>query len=403
MNKTTPHTLPITSSNTGLHTEIKQLQTDEPMTYLGYISYPDGNQKPQLDKHVSKATEFVRLISTSNMTRYQTHTSSQSIVNSTLTHILSTTSYNDLMIEKIQRQIHPTTITGTSFNKHWPKALRYRNHNIGSLRLKHLGTEQMIRKIDIIHKFATLPDYFNLVLSLIDNYQLAAGLTTPILENINRDTSYVTSLWLNNLTQDLQHHRIKLNIRDKFTLAPDRYNGTNIMQSVNNKYKSLTKRKQYNTCRMYLRIIFFSELCNPEGTSLNTILLNNKSNHRVNSRFWWPNQTKPDVKYWNDWISYLKQTYCVPNSHHLQHRYQWGKWLTTYKNRNSNFNIKFSLSLQEIYNTKQCNQQYCQHIGAGAYFLTPNTLACIDTIPTDAIPITIKKQHLQLHSAKTIQ
>ena len=62
------------------------------------------------------------------------------------------------MIDKIQRQVHPTIITGTGFNKHWPKALRYGNHNIGSLRLKHLGTEQMIRNIDIIQKFATLPD-----------------------------------------------------------------------------------------------------------------------------------------------------------------------------------------------------------------------------------------------------
>ena len=136
------------------------------------------------------------------------------------------------------------------------------------------------------------------------------------------------------------------------------------MQDVNNKHTSLTKRKKYNACRMYLRITFSSEICNPEGTSLSIILLNNKSNNRVKSRFWWPNQKKPGSKYWNEWISYLRQTYCVPNSHHLQHRYQLGKWMTTYNYRNSHFNINFSPSLQEIYNSKQRNQQYCQHIGA---------------------------------------
>ena len=128
----------------------------------------------------------------------------------------------------------------------------------------------------------------------------------------------------------IQHHRIKLHIRDKFILAPDRYNDTTIIQDMNNKYTSSTKRKKYNACRMYLRITFLSELCNPEGTSLNIILLNNTSNNRVKSRFWWPNQTKPGTKYWNDWMSYLRQTYCVLNSHHLQHRYQLGKgWLHT--------------------------------------------------------------------------
>ena len=75
MNTHSSHTRPITSSNTGLHTEIIQLQTNEPMTYLGYTSQPDGNQIPQLTKHVLQATSFARVISTSNMTRHLTQTS----------------------------------------------------------------------------------------------------------------------------------------------------------------------------------------------------------------------------------------------------------------------------------------------------------------------------------------
>ena len=163
------------------------------------------------------------------------------------------------------------------------------------------------------------------------------------------------------------------------------------MQDVNNKYTSLTKRKKYNAYRMYLGITFLSELCNPEGTSLNTILIKNKSNNRVKSRFWWPNQTKPGAKYWNDWISYLRQIYCVPNSHHLQHRYQLGKWMTTYHNRNSHFNITFFPSLQEIYNSKQCDQQYCHHLGAGTYITIPNTTDGLDTISVDAMLIALTK------------
>ena len=164
------------------------------MIYFEYTSQPDGNQNPQLTKHVLQAIEFARLIRISNMIRHQIHTSSQSIVNSTLSHILSSTSYINQMFEKIQQQIHPSIITGTGFNKIWSKVLRHDNHNIGSLRLKHLGTEQMIRKIDIMHKFITLLYYSNFILGLIDNYQLAVGIITPILENIHEDTSYATSL-----------------------------------------------------------------------------------------------------------------------------------------------------------------------------------------------------------------
>ena len=85
------YTHPITLINTGIHPERKYLQTDEPMTYLGYTSQSDGNQYSPITKHITKVKEFARLISTSNMTRRHIHTSSQSIINSTLTHILSST------------------------------------------------------------------------------------------------------------------------------------------------------------------------------------------------------------------------------------------------------------------------------------------------------------------------
>ena len=138
---------------------------------------------------------------------------------------------------------------------------------------------------------------------------------------------------------------------------------------------------------MCLRITLLSEMCNPEGTSLNMTLLQNKATNRVNSRFWWPHQTKPGAKYWTDWISYLLKKYCVPNSHHLQQQYQLGKLLTAYNNRNSHTNIDFSPSLQEVYNTKHTTHHYCEHTGTGTYSIIPNISVCIDTIPADTIPI----------------
>ena len=84
------------------------------------------------------------------------------------------------------------------------------------------------------------------------------------------------------------------------------------------------------------------------------------------------------------------KTYCVPSSHHLKQKYHLGKWLTEYNNRNSYSKINFFLSLQEVYNTQQLTQQYCKHTGAGTYSIIPNMFASIETIPVDAIPITMK-------------
>ena len=110
------------------------------------------------------------------MTKHHKYASSQSIVNSILTHILSSTSWIDQIINEIQKNVYPVIIAGSEFNQNWPKALIYGNHNIRTLKLKYLETEKMIRKIDIIHKFLTLSDYSNRSLSLIDNYQIVAGI-----------------------------------------------------------------------------------------------------------------------------------------------------------------------------------------------------------------------------------
>ena len=119
---------------------------NEPITYLGYTSQSNEHQEPQFINIFIKAQALVRLISTSNMTRHNIHTASQSIVNSTLIHILSSTSYTYQMIDKLQRQIHSVIIVGTRCNQNWPKALRYGNHNTCTLRLKHRGTEKNDKK-----------------------------------------------------------------------------------------------------------------------------------------------------------------------------------------------------------------------------------------------------------------
>ena len=91
-----------------------------------------------------------------------------------------------------------------------------------------------------------------------------------------------TSIWIDNLIK-LKRPSTPQNStkkRDEFTLTPDRYNDTNVVQDVNNKYTSIRTKTRFKACRMYLRVTFLSEICNVEGASLNMILLNNKANNQ---------------------------------------------------------------------------------------------------------------------------
>ena len=65
---------------------------------------------------------------------------------------------------------------GSTFNA---KALT----NYSSLKLQHFGLEQLIQKIDTIHKFINNKDFKHLLTIIIDSFQLASDISTPILEN----------------------------------------------------------------------------------------------------------------------------------------------------------------------------------------------------------------------------
>ena len=115
------------------------------------------------------------------MTRHHIHVTSQSIVNGILHHILASTSFTDAIIDSLHKFSNPIIISGKGFHKSWPKALRYGTHDMYSLQLTHLGVVKMLKKIDILQKFLSHRDYSNVIIVLIDNYQLTSGITIPIL------------------------------------------------------------------------------------------------------------------------------------------------------------------------------------------------------------------------------
>lgn len=65
------------------------------------------------------------------------------------------------------------------------------------MKVKYLGMEKMIRKLDILQKCLTVQDYKKLILSRIYNFQVTVGKFTPILGSNEYDISYVSSVWHN--------------------------------------------------------------------------------------------------------------------------------------------------------------------------------------------------------------
>ena len=69
------------------------------------------------------------------------------------------------------------------YSSKWPNVLRYGTHKYSSLKLQYFGLEQLIQKIGTIHRFTNNKDFKHLLTNMIDSFQLASDISTPVLEN----------------------------------------------------------------------------------------------------------------------------------------------------------------------------------------------------------------------------
>jgi len=62
------------------------------------------------------------------------------------------------------------------------------------LKLQHFKLEQLLAKITAIHKVVNQNEYKYFFTNVIDLYQIASGITIPILENPEWKVDYVNSV-----------------------------------------------------------------------------------------------------------------------------------------------------------------------------------------------------------------
>ena len=93
-------------------------------------------------------------------------------------------------------------------------------------------------------------------------------ITTLVLVYTKYSLLYINSIWTNDFIPLLQKYNIKLKIKVTMRLYKQCYNDSCIMKDILDTTPSLTNIKRLNTCRLYLRITFFSEMCNIIGTAL---------------------------------------------------------------------------------------------------------------------------------------
>ena len=233
-------------------------------------------------------------------------------------------------LKSIQSIIHPSVIASKGFNRNWPEGLRYGNHKYCGLDLIDFRVEQRLRKIQLLHKLLFHPKHKIPIQSIIEWYQVSAGLTRQILSNPSIKVNYINSIWFNDLLYFMAESHIAIYTNDFLTVNLQRNNDRSMMSDINKLNLPKQQKIQINACRLYLQVATLSDIVNPDGRTINELFLEVTKPIQPRSTINWPNQSLPSHQACKLWKKIIRKVFNISNRNILPHNQQLKEWIVPY-------------------------------------------------------------------------
>jgi hypothetical protein len=288
----------------GERKKIRRLESHQAYKTLGVFIAPDGNSTDHFNKLLTLAMSWADAMRTGFIRREEAWLAVNSTILRSLAYSLPALRLSRQQWDCILSPILQYCLPAMGVCRYFPRKLVFASSSHFGLGFKHLHTVQEIAHIkDIIwHNFSdTLTG--TLYKTSFELMLLECGVGTDIL--LIPDWSIqlsIQSLILDTI-QFLRSHNI--NLYHNVTFTPQRENDALIMQQLGALDLSLMEIKACNHCRMYLRVLYLSDIVSGDGL---TILdspwngIRDESFHRET----WPNFGNPPRTMWNVWRQALK-------------------------------------------------------------------------------------------------
>ena len=147
--------------------------------------------------------------------------------------------------------------------------------------------------------------------------QMLTGLQTGILTDVHTNIEYAPQTWWIHVRKFLNHIQGNLYLEAQYTFHPIRQEDYSIMQrlSQSGNYGKATLRR-INACRLYLRIMYMSEMVTT-STTFNRAWLTHADPH-TESTLDWPVQGNPNRKTWKLWKKTILEFFVNEDGHTLR-------------------------------------------------------------------------------------
>ena len=89
-----------------------------------------------------------------------------------------------------------------------------------------------------------------------------------MFESTSSKIIFTNSIWINNLSRLHQKYNINIKLKTKDLPIHLRYKGTVVIYVIISQIKLIKNIRRFDTCRLYMQVIFISEIINIQKTEI---------------------------------------------------------------------------------------------------------------------------------------
>ena len=277
----------------GAASRIKMMKPDEANKGLGYHMAVDANQK----EHYATVKGKIEHICNGAQSGRLSFREAKDLL--TL-RLLQQTKYGLHLSQFSEKMCHPLTvlINGTflqlmHIHSKTPRALVWGPQDLGGL---GLNTDVYCLQAQCAIGYLVRSLRWNKtvasdIITALNACQLASGFESPLLEDTKPHLRFISNGWIPHLRGMLEYFGIKIWVEDAWKCQKQRENDRSIMEMfVTDKDIKLSELVLANEYRMWLGVIFISELADVNGTEIDFSKISNDSEWRATPApgFNWP-------------------------------------------------------------------------------------------------------------------
>ena len=221
--------------------------------------------------------------------------------------------------------------------------------------------------------------------------QYCIGTSTPVLQDVTTSWPHFESKWLNSLRNYLRDIGGHLRLTQTGVPKLQRINDMFVMDiALNSKIFGPSALRRINYCRMYLNVLFLSDITSPNGKCIDKAAYVGDrqalQSYEVGDSI---HQAKPNEKAWTEWQKCL-QLLCHRNRSHTL-KEPLGAWIVPPHEYARDWALLYSATEDAVYSSNDIDYSVHRRIRRD---FDKDTDEYTTNLPTDAVPIEVREtQH----------